>query len=101
MAKIELVIDPERDRAFDAQGILGVRLVAELKDGRTVEIVVDQPKGHPDAPLSDAELLEKMAWLMHPGLPALTPQRMLDLCNRLSTADDIVELVESCRVEPT
>jgi 2-methylcitrate dehydratase len=101
MAKIELVIDPERDRAFDAQGILGVRLVAELKDGRTVEIVVDQPKGHPDAPLSDAELLEKMTWLMHPGLPALTPQRMLDLCNRLSTADDIVELVESCRVEPT
>jgi 2-methylcitrate dehydratase PrpD len=64
MAKIELVIDPERDRAFNTQGILGVRLVAELNDGRTEEIIVQQPKGHPDAPLSDAELLEKMTWLV-------------------------------------
>jgi len=59
MAKIELIINPERDRAFDAEGILGVRLVAELNDGRTEEIVVHQPKGHPDAPLSSLESRER------------------------------------------
>ena len=52
MAKIELVIDPERDRAFDIEGLLGVRLVAELNDGRTEEIVVRQPRGHPETPFS-------------------------------------------------
>ena len=99
MAKIELVIDPERDRAFDVDGLLGVRLVAELHDGRTEEFVVRQPKGHPERPLSDAELLEKMAWLMPTEAPALSPQRLLDLCHRLSTVEDVAALVESCCVE--
>jgi 2-methylcitrate dehydratase len=99
MAKIELVIDPERDRAFDAEGVLGVRLVAELNDGRTEEIVVHQPKGHPDAPLSETELLEKITWLLQSA--ALKPQRLLDLCHRLSTVEDVAALVESCRVQQT
>jgi 2-methylcitrate dehydratase len=101
MAKIELVIDPARDRAFDIEGVLGVRLVAELNDGRTEEIVVRQPKGHPDAPLSDADLLEKMTWLLQTPAPALKPQRLLDLCHRLSTVDDVAALVEGCCVEQT
>ncbi|MGE5216543.1 MAG: MmgE/PrpD family protein [Chloroflexota bacterium] len=101
MAKIELVLDPARDKAFDAKGALGVRLVAELHGGRTEEIIVQQPKGHPDAPLSDADLLGKMTWLLQTPASALKPQRLLDLCNRLSTVDDLVELVESCRVKRT
>ncbi|HSK28508.1 MAG TPA: MmgE/PrpD family protein, partial [Candidatus Limnocylindria bacterium] len=98
MEKIELVIDAERNQAFESQGILGVRLVAELNDGRSEEIVVRQPKGHPDAPLSDAELLEKMTWLL-PLAAKLEPQRLLDLCNRLSSAEDVTQLIESCRLE--
>ena len=101
MAKIELVIDPARDRAFDTEGVLGVRLVAELNDGRTEEIIVHQPKGHPDAPLSDADLLEKMTWLLQPQATLLRPRRLLDLCNRLATVEDLAELVESCGVERT
>lgn len=68
MAKIELTIDPDRDRDFDTRGVLGVRLVAELMDGRVEEIIIHQPKGHPDAPLSEAELLEKMEWLLEGSL---------------------------------
>ena len=101
MANIELVIDPERDKAFDVEGLLGVRLTAKLHDGRTEEVVVRQPRGHPEAPLSEAELLEKMTWLLQASAPALKPQRLLDLCNRLSTVEDIVELIECCRVEQT
>jgi 2-methylcitrate dehydratase PrpD len=101
MAKIELVIDPERDRAFDKEGILGVKLVAELIDGRCEEFVVHQPKGHPHAPMSDAALLEKMTWLMQPETPALSAQQLLDLCHRLATVEDVMELVEglSCRAD--
>jgi 2-methylcitrate dehydratase PrpD len=101
MAKLELVIDADRDRAFDTQGILGVRLVAELTDGRTEEVIVHQPKGHPDVPLSDAELLEKITWLLESMAPAHTAKRLLDLCGRLSSTDDIDELVETCRLKQT
>jgi 2-methylcitrate dehydratase len=96
MEKVELVIDPERDRAFDSEGILGVRLVAELTDGHTEEIMVHQPKGHPDAPLGDAELLEKMTGLLQDVAPAHTPRRLLEICNRLSTAEDVREMIEAC-----
>ena len=101
MAKIELIEEPERNLALDAEGILGVRLVAELTDGRMDETTVQQPKGHPDAPLSDAELLEKMTWLLQDLAPAHVPGRLLDICNRLSTAEDIQQLIETCNVTQT
>lgn len=101
MAKTELVEEPERNRALDAEGMLGVRLVAELADGRMEEITVRQPKGHPDAPLSDTELLEKMTWLLEGVAPARTPDRLLDLCSRLSAAEDVQQLIAACNVTPT
>lgn len=97
MAKIELVIDPERDRAFDKEGILGVKLVAELIDGRSEEFVVHQPKGHPHAPMSNADLLDKMTSLMQTTKPTPSPQQLLDLCHRLATVEDVVQLIECCR----
>jgi 2-methylcitrate dehydratase PrpD len=100
MAKIELVEAPERNRSLEAQGILGVRLVAELTDGGAEEIIVQQPKGHPDAPLSDADLLSKMTWLLEGIAPAHTPARLLELCRRLSTVDDIKQLLAACNVVP-
>ncbi len=96
MAKIELVIDPARDRRFETEGILGVRLVAELNEGRIEEIIVHQPTGHPDAPLSDADLLEKLTWLLQTPPCPLEPRRLLDLCNRLAAVEDLAELVERC-----
>lgn len=98
MAKIELVRDAERDRALDAQGILGVQLVAELIDGRTEEIIVHQPRGHPDQPLSEAELVQKMTWLLEDLVPPDTPGRLLGLSSRLSTPEDVNGLVEACHV---
>lgn len=98
ISKIGLIHDPERDRALDTEGILGVRLVAELIDGRTEEIIIHQPRGHPDAPLSEAELVEKMALLMEELTPPETPRRLLELCSRLSSPKDVNELVEVCRV---
>jgi 2-methylcitrate dehydratase PrpD len=72
--------------------------VAELIDGRTEEITVHQPRGHPDAPLSEAELAQKMTWLLEDLASPDTPGRLLELCIRLSTPEDVNELVEACRV---
>ncbi len=97
MAKIKLVREAQRDRALDKKKILGVRLAAQLADGRVEEVVVRQPKGHPDAPLSDTELLEKMTSLLDSVASADTARRLLDLCNRLSTSADVKELIEACQ----
>ncbi|MGH7809719.1 MAG: hypothetical protein ACREP5_05515, partial [Candidatus Binatia bacterium] len=98
MEKIELVNDTEWNQSLDAEGILGVRLTAELTDGTEEEYSVRHPKGHPEAFLSDAELLEKMTWLLDGIAPANTPERLLDLCRRLSTVDDVKQLVDLCNV---
>jgi 2-methylcitrate dehydratase PrpD len=98
MAKIELVQDPEADRALDTKGLLGARLVAQLADGRTEEILIRQPKGHPDAPLSGGELLEKMTSMVERAALAGAPGRLLDLCARLSTPEDVASLIEACRI---
>ena len=97
MSKIKLVREAQRDRALDKEKILGVRLAAQLADGRVEEVVVHQPRGHPDAPLSDTELLEKMISLLDGVASVDTARRLLDLCNRLSTPQDVNALVEACR----
>ena len=98
MSRIELVVDPERDRAMAEDGILGVRLVADLEDGSTEAIEVHQPKGHPDAPFDDAGLLDKMTWLLEDVVAPDIPSRLMSLCERLSSPEDVTELIEACRV---
>ncbi len=101
MAKIELVLDPDLDKAFQTEGILGVRLAARLADGRTEEIVVRQPNGHPDRPLGDAELLEKMTWLANDSGRPDPARRLLNLCKRLKSSEDIEKLIEACHLRPS
>jgi 2-methylcitrate dehydratase PrpD len=99
--RIELVEEPERNRVLDSAGILGVRLVAETTDGGSEQIDVRQPKGHPDAPLSDAELLGKMTWLLEGTAPPHTAERILELCRRLGTAEDVKQILVACNVAAT
>ena len=97
-SRIELVREDERDEAHARHGIMGVRLVAELRDGRAEEAVVHQPKGHPDAPMSDDELLAKMTWLLEDVAPGGTPDRIFELCATMSTKDDLDALLAACRL---
>jgi 2-methylcitrate dehydratase len=98
MAKIDLVDDSEWNRSLDAQGILGGRLVATLADGGMEEIIVRQPKGHPDMPLSNAELLGKMTSLLKDIAPAHIAERLFDNCSRLSSAEDVRRLIGTSNV---
>ena len=97
-SRIELVREPERDEAYAQRGIMGVRLVAKLTDGRSEEAVVHQPKGHPDAPMSDDELLAKMTWLLEDVAPSGAPERIFDLCQTMTTRDDLDALLAACRL---
>jgi 2-methylcitrate dehydratase PrpD len=89
MAKLNLIQEPERDRAFNDDGVLGVRLDAELDDGSTITAEVEQPRGHPDAPLTDAGLLNKMGWLLQDSARTVTAETVFETCASLSTTADV------------
>lgn len=98
MSKIDLVVEPDRERAFMQEGALGVELTALFADGRIERAAVRQPKGHPDAPLSQAELLAKMRWLVESVARDGTAERILDICMGMQSADDVDALIDACAV---
>ena len=101
MDRLTLVIDPERDRAFAERGVYGVRLEARLTDGREETVKIRQPKGHPDDPLADAELTDKIAWLTErlrlPAPAADFPRALFAHCMNMSTERDLERLGEMLR----
>ena len=99
MRRIDLVVDPQRERQFVQDGALGVELTAHLANGSVLRAEVRQPKGHPDAPLTDDELLAKMRWLTEDVAPGGAAERILDLCMRLESADDIRALIAACDLD--
>jgi 2-methylcitrate dehydratase len=93
MRRIDLVIDPDSERAFDEEGRIGCRLVVELVDGSVLETTVEQPSGHPDNPLTRDELLLKLDRLVGSD----TAARILDAAESLPGASSPDSLVSACR----
>jgi 2-methylcitrate dehydratase len=89
MARVRLVEEPARQRAYVEQRILGCRVVARLRDGSTRTAEVVQPRGHPDAPLDDAGLVAKLDDLLAGRLGPAGGQRLLAACDRLPDAPDL------------
>ena len=98
MQKIELVLDRERDLAFMERGVLGVGVEAELTDGRTESIDVRQPRGHPDTPFGQEDLMRKLSWLVEDVAAPGTARRLIELCNGMSTKEDLITLINACSI---
>jgi 2-methylcitrate dehydratase len=98
MRRVDLVIDPEFERAFVEEGRFGCRLVVELHDGRRLEQTVSQQKGHPDNPLSRDELLAKMRALTIGNTDETFAARLLDTVAALPAAANVNELVSLLRL---
>lgn len=97
MRRIDLVIDPEFERAFREEGVLGCRVVVELLDGRRLETTVRQPPGHPESPLAREELLAKLRALVEPRLGPGAAERLLSTAERLPEAPNVTALLAACR----
>ena len=80
------------------RGALGVRVEAELADGRTETVEIHQPRGHPDAPFGEEDLMRKITWLVEDVAVPGTARRLIELCNGMSTSGDLTSLIESCKV---
>ena len=99
MDRIELVVDPGRDRDFIDNGVFGVGLEARMKDGRRESVEIHQPTGHPDNPMTDQQLLDKMTWLTSGLVEDDVPRRIFDLCLNMDTAADLSRLIDLCEVD--
>ena len=75
-----------------------MELTALLADGCIERAEVRQPKGHPDAPLSQDELLAKMRWLVEGIARDGTAERILDICMGMQSAADVDALIDACAV---
>jgi 2-methylcitrate dehydratase PrpD len=90
MGKVTLALDPECDAAFPHRR--SARVTIGLRDGRVLERHARTRKGDPDAPLSDAELVDKYRELAAPVLGAGEAEALLDALWRVDVLDDMRRL---------
>lgn len=93
MAKIVV----ERSEAFTLAypGTAWSRVTVTLNDGEVLSAEQAQPKGHPQNPLSDQELAQKLSGSWPKQLPATSAARVLDLVRALDSASSVVPLVDA------
>jgi 2-methylcitrate dehydratase PrpD len=87
MARVELAVDEECQAVFPARRSARVRI--ETHDDRVFEHHAATRKGDPDAPLSDAELVDKYRELAAPLLGDGAAETLLDALWRVDVLDDV------------
>ena len=87
MTRVDLVVDDECQAVFPARRSARVRI--ETHDGRVLEHHAATRKGDPDAPLSDAELVDKYRELAAPVLGDGAAETLLDALWRVDVLDDV------------
>jgi 2-methylcitrate dehydratase PrpD len=90
MAKVALELDPECDAAFPRRR--SARVAVRLASGRVLERHAPTRKGDPDAPLSDAELVDKYHELAAPVMGVGEAEVLLDALWRVDVLDDLRRL---------
>jgi 2-methylcitrate dehydratase len=97
MARVRLVETPERQRAYVEQRLIGCEVVVRLRDGSERAAAVAQPRGHPDAPPTDAELTAKLDDLLAGALGPAGGARLLAACDALPAAPTLDPLLALLR----
>ena len=90
MSSIKVTVD-DAIEALLPRVVLRVR--ATTKDGRSHVVQVDDPLGHPDNPMQDADIAEKFLTLATPKLGRVRSTAALDAWMQVGAADDIAGLM--------
>lgn len=98
MARVELAVDEQCQNVFPVRR--SARVVIETIDARVFEHHAPTRKGDPDAPLSDAELVDKYRELSEPVLGIGAAETLLDALWRVDVLDDVGELPLSSASAP-
>jgi 2-methylcitrate dehydratase PrpD len=76
-------------------GALGSRVVLKLKNGEELEETVDRAHGHPADPLTTEEILGKFHECAATLVPEEQRNRVVALCGRLETLENVHELADA------
>jgi 2-methylcitrate dehydratase len=96
MQKISVEADESLDQ-YRRENPRHVPAVAELEtvDGETYESRANYPLGHPERPMSEAEIESKAEDLVDPYLTDAQIEDMIDRCHSLADADAVDDLVST------
>lgn len=95
LRKVEVVADPEIERAFPALQRVKVRI--DTADGRSFHKELDYPKGDPRNPLSDQEIETKFRALAARVLNKKRQNEVIDHVWNLDKAEDLTALMASLK----
>ena len=90
MPRVTLSLDEDCDAAFPTRR--SARVTIETRSGERLEHYAPTRKGDPDAPLSDAELVDKYRELCAPVLGEGRAESLLDALWRVDVMDDVTRL---------
>jgi 2-methylcitrate dehydratase len=91
LKKVEVVADPEIEKAFPA--LQRVIVTIETTDGRRLTKQLDYPKGDPRNPLSDQEIEEKFGALADGVLSSRAQQKLKDAIWSLEKISSVSKLM--------
>jgi 2-methylcitrate dehydratase len=95
MQKVQVIHDRDLDKFQPSRN--PCRLAITLKNGEKRHSSIDYAKGHIKNPASDKDIENKLVSLNDGLLPPGQIDRLLDLCWRLESLDDVRELVSVMR----
>jgi len=97
LRKVEVVADPEIEKAFPALQRVAVTIVT--MGGKEFSKQLDYPKGDPRNPLSDLEVEEKFAALADGVISRARQQQVRNLIWNLEKCSSVTELMELLKEE--
>ena len=93
--KVTWELDPEAEKMYPKA--YPATLMVELKDGRILRAHVDYPKGDPENPASDEEIIAKFNSLTGPHFDKARREKIIAKVNRLEELANIAELADLVR----
>jgi 2-methylcitrate dehydratase PrpD len=92
MKKIKVGVDPDLTRTYPRKW--PARVTITLKDGRRLDGANEHPKGDPENPLSEWELIMKFKSLTEGTLPSPRADAIIDRVLGLESMGDVNELLK-------
>lgn len=96
IARVQVIHDKALDAMQPQSNPCRIEIV--LKNGERVHASVDHPRGHVKNPASDEDIERKFEGLNQGMLSGARLRRLLDLCWKLDTLDDVSEITALFRV---
>jgi 2-methylcitrate dehydratase PrpD len=96
-SRVQPFVDAEIDRYW-SRVVTPARVIIEFRDGRSLEQRVDYARGHPNNPLTEAELAAKAADCAAVAAKPFAPSAVADLISTVGHLESVTDIAELVRL---